>query len=390
MTRWCWWRALSQTMTDLPRMFTTKYVTALRSYLAGGGEAILHQAYDLARQAIAEGWGVLDVARVHHQALVTVVLPGLTPSGKSRTLKKAEGFLLEILSPFEVTHRGFRETNLKLHELIQTLEQRHAELADANRELQSEIVERKRTEAALRESEEHFRQLFSETKRMHENLQNLSRRVLHVQEEERKRISRELHDEVGQVLTAISVNLAMLKKDSDVTRNGRDEKLADTQALLEQMIETVHRFARELRPAMLDDLGLLPALRSYTRGFTKRTGVRVRFNASQVVENLDSDRKTVVYRIAQESLNNVAKHARAKRVEVIVRKLGNGIRMEIKDDGDGFQVRQQAAANGEKRLGLLGMQERVRLVNGSFTVESQPGKGTTIRVGIPLQTDEAP
>src|SRR6266446_223235 len=173
------------------------------------------------------------------------------------------------LSPFEVTHRGFRETNLKLHELIQTLEQRHAELADANRELQSEIVERKRTEAALRESEEHFRQLFTEAKRMHENLQNLSRRVLHVQEEERKRISRELHDEGGQVLTAISVNLAMLKKDSDVTRNGRDEKLADTQALLEQMIETVHRFARELRPAMLDDLGLLPALRSYTRGFTK-------------------------------------------------------------------------------------------------------------------------
>jgi signal transduction histidine kinase len=104
------------------------------------------------------------------------------------------------------------------------------------------------------------------------------------------------------------------------------------------------------------------------------------------VEDLDSDRKTVVYRIAQESLTNVAKHARAKRVEVTVRKLGNGIRMEIKDDGDGFQVQQQASANGEKRLGLLGMQERVRLVNGSFTVASKPGKGTTIRVGIPLPT----
>jgi len=377
-------------MTDFPRTFTTEYVTALRSYLAGGGEAILHQAYDLARQAMAEGCGVLDLARIHHQALVTVVQPALGASGKSRTLKKAEVFLLEILSPFEATHRAFRETNLKLHELIQTLEQRHAELADANRELQSEIVERKRTEAALRESEKHLRELFEEAKRMHENLQNLSRRVLHVQEEERKRISRELHDEIGQVLTAISVNLAMLKKDSDVTRNGRDQKLADTQALLEQMIETVHRFARELRPAMLDDLGLLPALRSYTRGFTKRTGVRVRFNASQVVEDLDSDRKTVVYRIAQESLTNVAKHARAKRVEVTVRKLRNGIRMEIKDDGDGFLVHQQRSANGEKRLGLLGMQERVRLVNGNFTVVSKPGKGTAIRVRIPLQTDAAP
>ncbi len=200
-------------MTDVPRTLTTKYVTALRSYLAGGGEAILHQAYDLARQAMAGGCGVLDLARIHHQALVTVLLPALSASGKNRTLKKAEVFLLEILSPFEATHRGFRETNLKLHELIQTLEQRHAELADANRELQSEIVERKRTEAALRESEQHLRELFEEAKRMHENLQNLSRRVLRVQEEERKRISRELHDEIGQVLTAISVNLAMLKKD---------------------------------------------------------------------------------------------------------------------------------------------------------------------------------
>src|SRR6266478_6629871 len=312
-------------MTELPRMFTTKYATALRSYLAGGGEAILHQAYDLARQAMAEGCGVLDLARIHHQALVTVVQPALGASGKNRTLKKAEVFLLEILSPFEATHRAFRETNLKLHELIQTLEQRHAELADANRELQSEIAERKRTEAALRESEKHLRELFEEAKRMHENLQNLSRRVLHVQEEERKRISRELHDEIGQVLTAISVNLAMLKKDSDVTRNGRDEKLADTQALLEQMIETVHRFARELRPAMLDDLGLLPALRSYLKNFAERTGLRVHFDGSPEAEKLNDDQKTVVFRVTQESLTNVAKHARARRVAVSVRRVAKDL-----------------------------------------------------------------
>src|SRR5260370_27351855 len=166
-------------MTNVPRTLATKYVTALRSYLAGGGEAILHQAYDLARQAMAEGCGVLDLARIHHQALVTVVQPALSASGKSRTLKKAEIFLLEILSPFEATHRAFRETNLKLHELIQTLDQRHAELADANRELQSEIAERKRTEAALRESDKHLLQLFDAATRVHQNLQKRPRLLPH-------------------------------------------------------------------------------------------------------------------------------------------------------------------------------------------------------------------
>jgi signal transduction histidine kinase len=334
-------------MNDVSRELSRQCIMALRDYLAMGGEAVLNRAYGLARHAAAMGLGVLDMARIHQEALAACMPPELLADDARKTLKRAETFLLETLSPFEVTHRGFREANLRLRELIETLEQRNSQLADTNRELQSEIAEHQRTEQALRESKEHYRDLFGQARVMEENMRQLSSRILHVQEEERKRISRELHDDVGQVLTAISFNLAMLETDALPGRNGLTKRLKDTQSLLEQMIETVHHFARELRPAMLDDLGLLPTLRSYTRGFSTRTGIRVCFKASEIVERLDSERKTVIYRIAQESLNNVAKHARARRVDVRIQKLGAKVRLQIKDDGNGFQVQQHGPARHE-------------------------------------------
>jgi PAS domain S-box-containing protein len=249
----------------------------------------------------------------------------------------------------------------------------------------TDITERKRAEEALRESEGHHRRLFNEARVMQENLRHLSNRILHIQEEERKRISRELHDEVGQALTAINVNLAVLKKAEATDRSHLKRKIADTQNLLEHTMEAVHRFARELRPAMLDDLGLLPALRTYINGFAERTGLKVRFRSDNEAEQLDGERKTVVYRITQESLNNVAKHAHASEAAVVIRKSQNKIVLEIKDNGRSFQMNAQTSAKGNKRLGLLGMQERVRLVNGDFAVQAEPGKGTVVRVEIPLK-----
>jgi signal transduction histidine kinase len=163
--------------------------------------------------------------------------------------------------------------------------------------------------------------------------------------------------------------------------------VADTQRLLEETMETVHRFARELRPAMLDELGLLPALRSHVMGFAERTGLRVRFRAATAAEGLDSERKTVVFRVAQESLTNVAKHAQASRVDVSIRKLKDGIQMEIKDNGRSFQEEAQGCSPRKKRLGLLGMRERVRLVNGRFSIEARPGKGTRVRIEIPTDNN---
>ena len=211
--------------------------------------------------------------------------------------------------------------------------------------------------------------------------------ILNVQEEERKRISRELHDEVGQALTAINMNLAVLQRDGAAEAAALlSKKIADIGSLLVGAMATVHRFARELRPTMLDELGLVPALRSYLKEYARRTGLQVRFRGRVDGKRPNAEQKTVLYRVMQESLTNAARHAQASRIDLTLRTVNNGIRMRIKDNGHGFAVDQQRSAKGEKRLGLLGMQERVRLVNGSFVIKSSLGRGTTVEVEIPFKS----
>ena len=215
-------------------------------------------------------------------------------------------------------------------------------------------------------------------------------RMLHVQEEERKRISRELHDEVGTALTAVNLNLAVLQRDGAAEAAALlSKKIADIGSLLVGAMATVQTFARELRPTMLDELGLLPALRSYLKEYVERTGLPVRFKGGDV-GRLNDEQKTVLFRVAQESLTNVAKHAQASRVEVSLRPVKNGIKMRIKDNGKGFAVDKRGSPEGEKQLGLLGMRERVRLVNGQFTVKSAPGKGATVTVEVPFYSRKHP
>lgn len=249
-----------------------------------------------------------------------------------------------------------------------------------------DMTERKRNEEALRRSEEHYRELFNEAQVMQENLRNLSNQILHVQEEERKNISRELHDEVGQHLTAISVMVATLRNNGLAKDEELTKRIAGIQRLLEVTMETVHNFARELRPAILDELGLLPALRSSLHAFARRTSLRVRFRASAGAEKLGSQQKTVLFRVAQESLTNVAKHAQASRVDVVLRKVDGGLCMEIVDDGKSFSDDLRNSVRHKQRLGLLGMQERVRLVNGRFHIQPEPGKGTKVQVVVPFDS----
>lgn len=372
-------------MDNRLKVLSEGYTAALARFLAQGEEAALEQAYEMGRTSAAEGLGLLNLAKVHRQAWEKLTPTLIQPGMQAKARESAEAFLLEALSPFEATHRGFRETNFKLRQLNEVLRRRNQELAVINRSLKNEVSERKRTEKALRESEDHYRVLFTEARQMQEALRNLSNQVLHVQEEERKRISRELHDEVGQALTAINIQLAALAKTRGKPDSRIQSKVADAQNLLQQTMSTVHRFARELRPAMLDDLGLLPALRSCVKAFAGRTSVRAYFKPCHGVEKLTDEQKLVLYRVTQESLTNVAKHAQATRVVVNLSQFKNGICLEIKDNGKAFSVDQQFGANGKKRLGLLGIQERVRLVHGIFTVESEPSKGTTIRVQIPLK-----
>jgi signal transduction histidine kinase len=279
--------------------------------------------------------------------------------------KRARSFLVAALTPIENAHR--------------------TALAAVKRQLQREVVRRNTLEAALENSEQHYGQLLLRSRRMQEHLRRLSHEILFAQEQERKRISRELHDRIAQTLTAVNIKLAALKKDATVTTRGLNKTISITQRLVERSMHTVHRFARELRPPMLDDLGIIPALKSHMKAFTKQTRIPIHFSASPVVERLDMDRRTVFYRVAQEAFTNIAKHARASLVIVSIHKVKGLVRMEIHDNGKSFDANRVLSSTTIVRLGLLGMRERVEMVGGNFEVDSEPGKGTTIRAQIPLR-----
>jgi signal transduction histidine kinase len=145
----------------------------------------------------------------------------------------------------------------------------------------------------------------------------------------------------------------------------------------------VHQFARELRPAVLDDLGLIPALHAHLKTVAARQKFKIHLTAFAGVEALDGDKRTVLYRVAQEALINVGRHAQASAVKVSLREIPGAVRLEIHDNGKSFQVPQTLSAKTNKRLGLLGMRERVEMVGGTLVIESAPGRGTTVRAEIP-------
>ena len=220
---------------------------------------------------------------------------------------------------------------------------------------------------------------------MQEQLRHLTHRILHAQEEERKRISRELHDEITQVLVGINVHLESLSRQSSINPGRLRQKIIRTQRLVEKSVEIVHQFARELRPTALDDLGLAAALHSFLKDFTKRTGIRVRLNTYAGLEELSGNRRTVLYRVAHAALSNVAQHAEASQVKVSIRKLKDTVYMSITDNGKSFDAQQVSRAKRNQHLGLLGMRERLEMVGGVLSIESAPRRGTTILARIPLQ-----
>ncbi len=274
--------------------------------------------------------------------------------------------------------------DITIRKQAQEAQRRVEVLATANRDLNQEITRRQTVENALRITEQHQAELLKHSRLMQLQLRQLAHRILHAQEEERKRISRELHDEIAQSLVGINTHLAALTRETTSNPGGLRRKIERTQRLVEESVEIVHRFARELRPTALDDLGLIPALHAFMKEFTKRTGVRTHLRAFAAMEKLPITRRTVLYRVAHEALSNVAAHAQASRVEVSFQKRPDGICMTITDDGKSFDVERTLHANRGKRLGLLGMRERLEMVGGLFEIVSAPGHGTSITVVIPL------
>jgi signal transduction histidine kinase len=200
-------------------------------------------------------------------------------------------------------------------------------------------------------------------------------------EEERARVAREVHDELGQGLTGLKMDLAWLQKHTGPKQKDLQQKFRDMSDLVDTIIQGVRRIATELRPGMLDDLGLVPAMEWQLHEFQKRTGTRCEFASSLEEVALDAEDTTALFRILQETLTNVARHAAATGVEVSLDEEQGYVRLRVQDNGRGITERE---VNGSKSFGLLGMRERVKLRFGDFHIQGTPGQGTTVVIRLPL------
>jgi signal transduction histidine kinase len=231
---------------------------------------------------------------------------------------------------------------------------------------------------ALRNSD-----LFEKLRMANHRLQLMNQKLLQAQETEKRNLARELHDEMGQSLTALKIQLEAVQL--SLNEPVLSDKLSDGIQLIERILKEVRNLSLDLRPLMLDDLGLVPALRWYGSTRAQLGGFSLRFDSSTSTLELAPEIETVCFRVAQEALTNIVRHAGAKHVDIQLQALEDEILLSIKDDGKGFDVQQkQAQTLDGEHFGLLGMKERVFLAGGELEIESEPDCGTEIRVHLPL------
>lgn len=302
-------------MNSLVDRIAQDYREALGRLLDGEGEAALATGYEIGRQALASGLGILDMVSLHERAVASL-------AAEHANLGQAGSFLLESLSPFEISYRSVDEANAALRRLNETLE------AEAGR------------------------------------------------------IAHALHDQAGSILATATLELDMATKDLSP---GGSQRLSDVRRLLSETGEQLRHLSHELRPTILDDLGLRPALEFLAEGVERRTGLKVKVSG-QLRERLPVAAEIAVYRISHEALNNVLRHAgNTPTVSIRIEQLPSGCRCVISDDGPGFDVDAVLAPGGRRGLGLLGMRERANAVGGTCGIESAPGKGTSIDVVVPFE-----
>lgn len=361
-----------------------RYLAGLRAHLGGKNSAGRPRAQALGQAALARGLLTLDLAAIHQQAMTALAaLPEAKPAGAT-SIKAAGAFFAQALEPLARGHRAVRDANRHLLERNKTLERHTAALGRSNRKFEREIARRKAGEVKIEQARLRYRSLFLESQIMQHKLRRLTRQIIAAQEEERRHISRELHDEVVQTLVGINVELSALGHGAVGNARNLKQKIARTQRLVAHSVSAVHRFARELRPAVLDDLGLIPALQSFSHRLATRKKMTIKMTAFRGVETLSIGGRTVLFRVAQEALNNVARHAEATAVRLDIRQVDGAVQMEISDNGKSFPVKQTLLARNNKRLGLVGMKERLEMIGGRLVIESIPGTGTTVHAEIPF------
>lgn len=287
-------------------------------YLDGGGETALHAGYEVGREALERGLGVLDLYAITHQALLELLERDGGISG-ARVVGEAGPFLLECASPFEMAHRGAHESNSALRQIVEA------------------------------------------------------------REEENRRFALELHDQAGQMLAA--VHLALDEVAAHVHPQGR-KPLETVRGHLRTVELQLRRISHEMRPPMLDDLGLGPALRFLGEGLGQRSDLIVRVRGS-LESRLPASVEIALYRVAQEALNNVVRHARATNVLLRIGHVDGRATLSVRDDGLGFEPHPMPGGGPRHGLGLRGARERVAALGGELEVRSEPGRGTEIRVTVP-------
>jgi two-component system, NarL family, sensor histidine kinase UhpB len=220
--------------------------------------------------------------------------------------------------------------------------------------------------------------------RLQVHRKEVAAQTLRALEEERKRIARELHDETSQALTTLKVNLEAVEQKMGRAPADLRERIRFTKEYTAQTLDEIRRLMFDLRPSMLDDLGLVPALRHLLKERVRGLGLQVDFHVEGLEERLPEDLETALFRVIQEAVTNVIKHARASRVQIVLRVEAGAIVVRVQDDGAGFDPSALSGRDG-RGLGLFGMQERTALVGGRLEIDAAPGRGTTVRVWVPYR-----
>jgi PAS domain S-box-containing protein len=237
----------------------------------------------------------------------------------------------------------------------------------------TDIEERKQAEKELEQATDQSRAL--------------SRRLFQIQEEERRHLARELHDEIGQTLTAAKINTEMLRA---AVPPDLAPRLNENAAILDRLLQQTRQISLDLRPPLLDDLGLVPALRWYVNQQAERAGLEAKFSADPLADDVPPHIQIAGFRLAQEAITNVVRHAQARTLLVEVGRAGASLRLMVRDDGKGFDVAAaEARAEQGASLGLLGMKERAALAGGRVRIISSPGNGTTVEILLPLDVAES-
>lgn len=305
-----------------------------------------------------EGWRLRkDGSRFWASVVITALRDD---EGRLRGFMK----ITRDMTEYARSEKGLREAKKELEVRV---EQRAEILGKVNLELRNEIGERERIEGELRKSLERLRALAA--------------RLQLVREEERTRVAREMHDELGQACTAIKMDLASISRKTTTRQVQLRAKLDSAMQLVDRTIFTVRRIASDLRPRTLDDLGLSAALEWQAQEFQRRTAIRCVLNLPTEPLALDAQRATAIFRIFQESLTNVARHAHATEVQARLEMSKSELIFEVRDNGKGFDA---SKTNLRKSLGLVGMQERALVLDGELDIEGVLGSGTTVTLRIPL------